>query len=81
MLIQVYDDTIINIDQVNYVKEFTDLGDGKEKTLVAFTNKDSICLPITLKEFAKNANTWALRHRVRDVELKDVEPKQDVTKK
>lgn len=63
MLIQVHDDAIINIDQVNYVKEFEDLGDGKEKILVAFTNKDSIVLPTTLKEFAKNVNTWALRRR------------------
>lgn len=62
MLVQVCD-TVINLDQVNYAKEFKDLGDGKEKTLVAFTNKDSICLPVTLNEFTKSVNTWALRRR------------------
>ena len=52
MLVQVCD-SIINTEQINYVKEFEDLGDGKEKTVVGFINKDSLILHITLKEFIK----------------------------
>lgn len=80
MLVQVCD-AIINTDQINYVKEFEDLGDGKVKTVVGFINKDSLIFPVTLNDFIKTVNLRALACRVRDVELKDVEPRQDVTKK
>lgn len=55
MLIQIKKDFLINMDQVNYVKEFTDLGDGKKKTYVRFIDKDSVCLPIPLEEFIDTA--------------------------
>lgn len=51
MLMQITDDIFINTDQVNYIKAFTDLGDGKEKTYINFINKDAVCLPITINEF------------------------------
>ena len=51
MILQITDDIFINIDQVNYIKGFTDLGDGKEKTYIRFIDKDSVCLPITIKDF------------------------------
>ena len=51
MLMQINDDIFINTDQVNYIKGFTDLVDGKEKTYITFINKDSVCLPITIEEF------------------------------
>ena len=51
MLMQISGDIFINTDQVNYIKGFTDLVDGKEKTYITFINKDSVCLPITIEEF------------------------------
>ena len=51
MLMQISGDIFINTDQVNYIKGFTDLVDGKEKTYINFINKDSVCLPITIEEF------------------------------
>ena len=51
MLMQITNDIFLNTDQVNYIKGFKDLGDGKEKTYINFVNKDSVCLPITIEEF------------------------------
>lgn len=51
MILQINDDFFINTDQVNYIKGFKDIVDGKEKTYIRFIDKDSVCLPITLKEF------------------------------
>ena len=51
MLMQISGDIFINTDQVNYIKGFKDLVDGKEKTYITFINKESVCLPITIEEF------------------------------
>lgn len=51
MLMQISGDFFINTDQVNYIKGFKDLVDGKEKTYITFINKESVCLPITIEEF------------------------------
>ena len=61
MLVQVCD-TVINTEQVNYVKEYKNEV-GEKKTQVVFINTDVIDLPISLKEFAVTVNTWALRRR------------------
>lgn len=53
MIIQITDDIIINTERVNYIKGFTDIGDLKEKTYIRFIDKDSLCLPISIKEFTE----------------------------
>lgn len=51
MLIQITKDFIVNTEQINYIKGFTDFGDGKEKTMIAFFNKDAVWLSISIEEF------------------------------
>lgn len=50
MLIQLTKDIFLNTEQINYIKGFKDLGDGKDKTYISFINKDSVCLPININE-------------------------------
>ena len=58
------------------------MSDDKEKVKVVFINEDFVVLPITLSDFIKTINFRALACRVRDVDLRQVEPKnKDVTKK
>ena len=53
MIIQLTKDIFINTEQVNYIKGFKDLADGKDKTYISFINKDSVCLPITINELTE----------------------------
>ena len=53
MVIQISSDLFINLEQVNYIKSFTDIGDNKEKIYISFINKDSVYVPMSLKEFIK----------------------------
>jgi competence transcription factor ComK len=58
MLIQLTKDFFVNTEQINYIKEFKDFGDGKEKTCIVFINKDSVCLPITINELTEVINNY-----------------------
>ena len=61
MLIQISDDIFINTDQVNYIKGFKDIGDGKEKTYVNFVNKDSAYFDMPIREL-----TNILKHYIEE---------------
>lgn len=58
MILQLTKDIFINTEQVNYIKGFTDLVDGKDKTYISFINKDAICLPITINELIEVINNY-----------------------
>lgn len=59
MLIQLAKDIFVNTEQINYIKEFEDIGDRlKPKICISFTNKDSIILPITIKELTEVINNY-----------------------
>lgn len=59
MIVQITDDVFINTEQVNYIKEFEDIGDDlKAKIYISFTNKDSLILPITIKELTNVINHY-----------------------
>lgn len=51
MIIQIADDFYLNTEQVNYIKGFKDLADGKDKTEINFTNKDCAILPFSISDF------------------------------
>lgn len=53
MLIQISKDLMINTDQVDYIKGYTDIGDGTEHTYIRFVDKDSVIIPISFEEFLK----------------------------
>lgn len=59
MLIQLTKDIFVNTKQINYIKEFEDIGDRlKPKIYISFTNKDSLILPITIKELTEVINYY-----------------------
>lgn len=51
MIIQIADDFYFNAEQVNYIKGFKDIADGKDKTYISFINKDSVTLPFSINDF------------------------------
>ena len=59
MLIQLTKDAFVNTEQINYIKEFEDIGDRlKPKIYISFTNKYSLILPITIKELTEVINNY-----------------------